>query len=188
MRGLNIAVLKSQGKNDDVLTLIQANLEFEKIAFEINQQLKKADEKNFIQKLEEEIRELSIDKSTSIDMLKIHARYRLYMMLNELRIKVLKFDLDNMQRAKWEALVNAYLTIKFAWASICLKQTIDSTHTDIEGKYRIELPVGSYYLYAIFESEYSSVEWLIPVKVLGNEEIKIDFRNENADRIDNKDT
>ena len=69
-----------------------------------------------------------------------------------------------------------------------MEQAVGSTHTDVDGKYRIELPVGSYYLYAAFESEYSGVDWFIPLQVLSNEEIKVDFHNENASRIDNKDT
>jgi hypothetical protein len=179
IRGLNIEAIKSQGKNDHLLAILQAYLEFEMLAL-----------KSPESELQEKIRTISRDSSASVDMLEIQRQYAINGILAKLakRLVELEYKLGKVSRDKWIALNKAYMNIRITWESICLEQAVGSTHTDVDGKYRIELPVGSYYLYAAFESEYSSVDWFIPLQVLSNEEIKVDFSNENASRIDNKDT
>jgi len=152
--------------------------------------------------LKDEIKNISLN-SDSIDILEIRKQYFIWDIITEKVNKILKdlwfmvplrsdFNKDELneylsnQKIKEVDLDNAYEKIKVIWDLICLEQTIESTHTDIDGKYRLQLPVGSYYLYAQFESEYSKVDWFIPLQILSNEEIKIDFHNENAFQINNK--
>ena len=72
------------------------------------------------------------------------------------------------------------------WNSICNQLLVEQTHTDVDGKYSIELPGGEYYLYAMFNSAYSKVDWLIPIRIGNKKDVTIDFHNENAFRIINK--
>ncbi|MGA2092077.1 MAG: hypothetical protein ABSH16_01535 [Sedimentisphaerales bacterium] len=190
LRGLNIEAIKSQGKNDHLLTILQAYLEFKMLALEISPALKKVDEKSPESELQEKIRTISRDSSASVDMIEIQRQYSINGILAKLskRLVELEYESGKVSRDKWISLNKAYMNIRITWESICLEQAVGSTHTDVDGKYRIELPVGSYYLYAAFESEYSSVDWFIPLQVLSNEEIKVDFHNENASWISNKDT
>jgi len=162
-------------------------------------------EHQYISSLQEKIRTISRDSSASVDMLEIQHEY----FIEDLRVEQAKQVTKELwrrvarrvalggdkglvfyseQRDKSMTRDKAYENIRITWEAICLEQAVGSTHTDVDGKYRIELPVGSYYLYAAFESEYSGVDWFIPLQVLSNEEIKVDFHNENASRIDNKDT
>jgi len=185
VRGLNIEVLKSQGKNDHLLAILQAYLKFHKLALELRPEPKK-DENNIESEIQEKIRTISRDRSASVDMLEIQRQYSISGILAKLEKQVAEYGLR--ERDKWIALNKDYMEIRITWEAICLEQAVGSTHTDVDGKYQIELPVGSYYLYAAFESAYSSVDWFIPLQVLSNEEIKVDFSNENASRISNKDT
>jgi len=190
IRGLNIEVLNPQGKNEQLLAILQAYIEFNNLAVEISPALKKIDEKSPESELQEKIRTISRNSSAAVDMLEVQRRYTLNGILAKTakRIVELEYEMGKVPRDKWIALNKAYMEIRITWEAICLKQAVGSTHTDVDGKYRIELPVGSYYLYAAFESEYSSVDWFIPLQVLSDEGIKVDFSNENASRIDNKDT
>lgn len=72
------------------------------------------------------------------------------------------------------------------WSAICNQQEVKKVHTDVEGKYEVELQGGDYYLYAILNSSYSYVEWFIPVRVADIKGVKIDIHNENAEIIQNK--
>jgi hypothetical protein len=63
---------------------------------------------------------------------------------------------------------------------------VGQTHTDIDGKYSIELPGGGYYLYATFDSAYSRVDWFVPIRIGEAKDISVDLLNENAFRITNK--
>jgi len=234
IRGLNIEVLNPQGKNDHLLAILKACLEYHKLVLESCLELKideksiesgegssaaaalarlelERDKKNieseqqYIGSLQEKIRTISRDRSASVDMLETQHQYFIEDLIVEQAKQVTK-ELSRRvalrvalrgvkdevfyseQRDKRMARDKAYEKIRITWESICLEQTVGSTHTGVDGKYQIELPVGSYYLYAAFESEYSSVDWFIPLQVLSNEEIKVDFHNENASRISNKDT
>ena len=72
------------------------------------------------------------------------------------------------------------------WAAICGQQGAGRVHTDVDGRYSIEVPSGDYYLYAIFESSYSRVVWFVPVKVAEPKDMAVDLHNENALTITNK--
>ena len=72
------------------------------------------------------------------------------------------------------------------WAAICSQQLAGTVHTDVDGKYSVDVPGGYYYLYAEFESEYSEVVWFVPVKIGEPNDMAVDIHNENAVRIINK--
>jgi hypothetical protein len=72
------------------------------------------------------------------------------------------------------------------WAAICARQLAETIHADPDGKYQAELPAGSYYLYATYESYYSFIEWFLPLKISTAGDIKIDLHNDNANVIYNK--
>jgi len=185
LRGLNIEVLKPQGRNEHLLAILQAYLKFHRLTLEFRPERKK-EEKDIEPEIQEKIRNISKDRTASIDMLEIQRQYSLYDILSKMEKKLAKYGLREERKDEWITLSKAYIEIRITWEAICLEQSSGSIHTDVDGKYKIELPVGSYYLYAAFESEYSSVVWFIPLQVLSNEEIKIDFHNENASSIENK--
>ncbi len=59
--------------------------------------------------------------------------------------------------------------------------------TDIDGKYILsEIPGGRYYIYARHATDYSVVEWLIPIVVDKSENMACDLFNEKAILIENK--
>ena len=72
------------------------------------------------------------------------------------------------------------------WIEICREQLLATAHTDVDGKYSIEVPGGHYYVYAAFESSNSEVEWFVPVTVGDVKDVSVDLHNENAARIRNK--
>ena len=188
IRGLNIEVLNPQNEDDHWLAIRRAELELRMLALESSTSLTTSYERSRESALQEEIRTLSRDDYSSVDMLDIQSYYALIVewAKSSKQVMDLKYEMGRVSRDKWIAFNEAYMNIGITWESICLEQAIRSVHTDVDGKYRIELPVGSYYLYGAFESEYSSVDWFIPLQVLSNEETEIDFHNENASRIDNK--
>ena len=52
---------------------------------------------------------------------------------------------------------------------------------DIDGKYRIgNIAVGTYYVHALIESETLFVEWIVPVQIEAERELKVDLDNDNA--------
>ena len=59
--------------------------------------------------------------------------------------------------------------------------------TDIDGKYKLSgIAGGRYYIYARHATEYSVVEWLIPIVVDKSENMECDLFNEKAILIENK--
>ena len=72
------------------------------------------------------------------------------------------------------------------WIAFVLAGAVSRTHTDVDGKYNVEVRGGHYYAYARYESAYSVVEWMIPVNVIDPKNISIDFHNETAESIENK--
>ena len=73
-----------------------------------------------------------------------------------------------------------------AWAAYVRSNWWPMRDTDVDGKYTVEVPVGHYYLYAMFESSYFAIEWLVPVTVSEAKDISVDLHNENAVRMANK--
>jgi DNA-directed RNA polymerase subunit RPC12/RpoP len=72
------------------------------------------------------------------------------------------------------------------WGSIAAEQLTDDTHTGIDGTYEMTVTGDSFYLYAHYDTEYSVIEWFMPVKATEDGEIKIDLQNSNAAFIRNK--
>jgi len=72
------------------------------------------------------------------------------------------------------------------WVKIVAKQIVGETHAKIDGTFELPLTSGSFYLYAYCETDYSVVEWFIPLTVQGSERLKIDLQNSNASFIGNK--
>ena len=72
------------------------------------------------------------------------------------------------------------------WDACVLREAVAKAHTDVDGKYNVEVQGGHYYAYARYESAYSVVEWMIPVNVIDPKNISIDFHNETAESIENK--
>lgn len=67
------------------------------------------------------------------------------------------------------------------------KAIVTKATTDIDGKYQIEnISGGEYVLYAISMSSFSIIDWMVPVEIKQEENIKIDLYNQNAARIVNK--
>ena len=73
-----------------------------------------------------------------------------------------------------------------AWSMLRIAQHEVETKTGIDGTYEAQAPGGDFYLYAIYESDYSSVEWMIPVTVTEAGPLKIDLHNDTAAFIRNK--
>jgi hypothetical protein len=60
----------------------------------------------------------------------------------------------------------------------CLHAT---AQVNIDGKFSFEtVPSGKYYLYAMWSTEFSSVEWLVPVDVKGSGPVSQDLFNDTA--------
>lgn len=72
-----------------------------------------------------------------------------------------------------------------SWANIIADQKIASAQTDVDGKYVLELKGGRYYLFAEYKTQYSDIEWFIPITIDENGEIKQDFFNDTASIIKN---
>jgi uncharacterized small protein (DUF1192 family) len=68
------------------------------------------------------------------------------------------------------------------WERVCAEHCVAVVHTDVDGKYQVDLPRGKYYFSAFFGSSNSMVKWLLPVEV-GRGELAVDFHNENALKI-----
>ena len=66
------------------------------------------------------------------------------------------------------------------WAAICNQQIAGRVHTDVDGKYNIEVTGGYYFLYAEFKASRSLIKWFVPVKVSDAKDVVVDLHNENA--------
>lgn len=73
-----------------------------------------------------------------------------------------------------------------AWAAIVVPATIAEGTTDVEGKYEVPVTGGEYLAVATFQSDISTIEWIVPVRVSTAEGVKLDLFNENAFYIFNK--
>jgi sRNA-binding protein len=73
------------------------------------------------------------------------------------------------------------------WPKIVASAAVMRTETNIEGKYEIvEIPWGTYYVYAVNESAFSIVEWLPSCNVTDSASYSFNFQNNNATFICNK--
>lgn len=58
--------------------------------------------------------------------------------------------------------------------------------TNIDGKYDVKIPGGHFYLYAIYMTDYSLIEWMVPFDFDESGEKSLDLFNESASMILNK--
>ncbi len=73
-----------------------------------------------------------------------------------------------------------------AWEIIVVSEAAFTTHTDIDGKYSIEIPRGNYYAYARHDFSHSVAEWLVPVDATESKDVSLHFYNETAAHIRDK--
>jgi hypothetical protein len=79
------------------------------------------------------------------------------------------------------------LSADLLWPVIVLLTMEAHTVTSIDGKYELKnVKGGDYYLFASNTTEYSYVDWLVPVSVRDAEPLKIDLYNQTARHIKNK--
>jgi hypothetical protein len=73
------------------------------------------------------------------------------------------------------------------WPQIALAALVTAVKTDIDGKYKIpKIKGGNYLVYAVSETSFSTIEWLVPLEIDRPEEVNLDLYNENAETILNK--
>jgi len=93
-----------------------------------------------------------------------------------------KVDLLVIRKVSVQA---AWETEKSPYVDAVINNSVKTASTDIDGKYKVNLNGGRYYVVAQFTSSIHAIEWCLPLKVDGSE-VKIDLYNENAERIFNK--
>ncbi len=77
---------------------------------------------------------------------------------------------------------------KIGWKLMCTKLRVAETTTDVDGKYSLSLPSGSYVIVADYDSAYSISRWAHSKNVQSGEAIRLDFQNDTAMMIFNKAT
>jgi hypothetical protein len=187
IRGLDLLVLKSPGSNEQLLTLLQAEL---------------AGSRDLLHKEEESAAfwEKAVQENPDNQYMADHVS------TSKAAVSSRRWQVDKLEGLAAEASNSAksapvemreMYNVVFseaavgglsAWDTICRQQLAATGHTDVDGKYSIELQGGHYYLFAKFESAYSEVDWLIPLSVTEAKDIQLDLRNDNAGRITNKST
>lgn len=183
VRGLSIKAIRAKTQNINIYKMAQAAINFKRLESKISGE----ENKSTILNLEKLCIDLTED-TTIIDIAKVYAMYRAEDMFAEAVQKLFKLQYQNGKVTEKELrdIAKAHILLKVVWETICSEEEIASTQTDIDGKYQFELPYGSYYLYASFESSYSKINWFIPLQVLSNKELKVDFCNQTAYDIENK--
>lgn len=96
-------------------------------------------------------------------------------------------DIKSLFNLSLHPLKDEETAFSIAWDAFVLRDAVASTHTNVDGKYSVQIPGGRYYTYAKYESDRSVVEWIIPVEATDSKGISIDFHNETAISIENKD-
>jgi tetratricopeptide (TPR) repeat protein len=202
IRGLKIFAIKSVAKNEHMIAMLQATLEGDRERLE-----KAKDEVAKYNQLEKELNEkMKGSKNPEVLREGLNLLIRIYEEENaaQKRVDTLEPILKNTEKKVGEASkVNSSAPIDLklifsvvsenagegenvTWNSICSQLLIGQTHTDVDGKYSIELPGGNYYLSAMFDSSYSRVDWLVPIRIGETKDVSVDLHNENAFRIINK--
>lgn len=185
LRGLRIYAVTSSGRNEQFIALLQAVLAGSKKRLTSHEDL--------AARWLKLTREWSGDKTMA-------EHYQKQVKIIELRKRLIQSIQDraaNLSRRPATELVDMAVMYKEmpqspseeeteTWDAICSQQFAGTAHTDVDGKYELELPGGNYYLYARFESTYSRIEWFVPVRVANAGGVKVDFHNENAALIKNK--
>ena len=193
LRGLEVCVLRADANIGQAISLIQACLEEDKKVLHSLELMLEVDKK------------FNIKLSGESDGVKSYNRTRQKAMENSL--KAVKdgraiVALRQAHIAKLEELSptgvaelkkvyvfyprDAAAGVTAEWKRIVAQQLVSSTATDIDGKYEIRCTNANLYLYARYETDYSLIEWLIPIDASATGELKIDLQNSNAALITNK--
>jgi hypothetical protein len=69
------------------------------------------------------------------------------------------------------------------WTQCIADGLITKAHTDVDGKYSVEVQRGHYYAYATHVSGTSVIDWLIPIHAIDSKTLTITFHNETAESI-----
>jgi len=89
--------------------------------------------------------------------------------------------------ARWRDQPMRELSEDMLWPAIVVLGMEAHTITDIDGKYEFRnVTGGDYYLFASYSTEYSYIDWLVPVSIRDPEALKIDLYNGTARHIKNK--
>jgi len=180
LRGLEIYVLHSPGKNEQFLAMLEFGQNFaeELVAFWEERVRKVADIGS--------MGSLKTEYEQNLNTENLHVR-RIEDQIKDASQKAA--DAPVSMESIFSVLLLSPRAIEWpppVWAAICTQQLAGKVHTDVDGKYSIEVPGGYYCLYATFESDVSRVDWFVPVKVGEAKDIVVDLHNENAARITNK--
>jgi len=132
---------------------------------------------------EETIRKAATTTAKSVEIADIYSLYSGVLKESQNCVTIYHYDVHN---DVLDYTIKSPEHERSAWATICAEQAVANVHTDVDGKYKIEVSGGYYYIYAIFDSSYSEAEWFIPVKVIETNNITVDLHNENAASITNK--
>ena len=185
LRGLKIYLLKAKSNNQQLSLIHQA------LSSDAQSNLKSAqDDLAFRQK----VAACHPDNEFSQQNLKVSAAK---LKLFEALLKKLEADAQTSAQADPAGTVDLKeiysivpetptSAVAAAWVRVCGAQLAATTHTGVDGVYELPTGGGSFYLYAYYESDYSIVEWFLPVAANESGEIKLDFQNSNAAFIKNK--
>ncbi|MDR3633583.1 MAG: hypothetical protein P4L84_07085 [Isosphaeraceae bacterium] len=73
------------------------------------------------------------------------------------------------------------------WRAIAKTAVAATAETNIDGKYKIpEVKGGKYLVYAIHDTSFSLIEWLVPLEIAHPGEVTLDLYNKNSETIINK--
>ena len=74
------------------------------------------------------------------------------------------------------------------WPRIVRAAVVAEAETNINGKYKVqEINGGKYLVYAMYQTSFSLIEWLVPLEIKQPGEVTLDLYNKNAVDILNKD-
>jgi hypothetical protein len=74
------------------------------------------------------------------------------------------------------------------WPKFVKAALVAEAETNIDGKYKVpEIKGGKYLVYALHETRFGLIEWLLPLEIKRPGEVTLDLYNKNAETILNKD-
>ena len=200
LRGLNIFVIRSCGTKQHFVRMLQTTLRLSEGEVERLKQLKKPHDKEetagFISKTEQLIDALQKDirQASRVDTSVPDTKSIFNVLYLFTKLEDEKRRSDEIGRSilpNYRDLWTEYFNSKgsneeaSAFVDICREASVVAAHTDVDGKYSVEVAGGDYYLYAAFDSASSDVEWFVPVKIREAKDVSVDFHNDNATRIRN---
>ena len=108
-----------------------------------------------------------------------------------------KPEIRRVRDNKWRESISKYKTPIGYWhlnieamnAKVAShKDCFQVVKTGIEGKYTIpDVPFGTYFIYAPYETSFAKAYWMIPIQVQSNKTIQIDLDNSNMMELYNRD-